>query len=135
MTALRSFSSAFHTGLLALAIVLFVYSGVSQALAQQNTPGPDTSASSDAVSAPAADSPASASDSASSPPSSGTAPTGSESSSQAKKKDPVSHEQEAKDRLFIDATSIAAAIFLCVIAVFLFMSLPKQSKKAAGSDN
>ncbi len=54
--------------------------------------------------------------------------------SQAKEKAAVSHEQEAKDRMFVDATFIAVALILCVLAIFLFMSLPKQPKKA-GCDN
>lgn len=60
--------------------------------------------------------------------------TGAETGSQERVKTTVSHEQEKKDRLFVDATAIAVAIVLLVIALFLFMSLPKQSKKT-GNDS
>lgn len=60
---------------------------------------------------------------------------GSQVSSQVKTvKTTVSYEQEKRDRLFVDATFIAVALILCVIAFLLFMSLPKQSKKT-GNDN
>ena len=60
--------------------------------------------------------------------------TGAETGSQERVNTTVSHEQEKKDRLFVDATAIAVAIVLLVIALFLFMSLPKQSKKT-GNDS
>lgn len=68
-------------------------------------------------------------------PASDGAEIGSQVSSQAKTvKTTVSYEQEKRDRLFVDATFIAVALILCVIAFLLFMSLPKQSKKT-GNDN
>lgn len=60
--------------------------------------------------------------------------SGAETGSQERVRTTVSHEQEKKDRLFVDATSIAVAVVLLVIALFLFMSLPKQSKKT-GNDS
>lgn len=68
-------------------------------------------------------------------PDSTVAEIGSQVSSQVKTvKTTVSYEQEKRDRLFVDATFIAVALILCAIASFLFMSLPKQSKKT-GNDN
>lgn len=145
----------FPTCLLAIAIVFFNF-GYSAALAEDalnpDTPvsseapadsgDPNTSVSSDST----APSPGSAGlDSASSSPSSSSgdsavqgayspAAAGAEVGSQVTVKTTVSHEQEKKDRLFVDATSIAVAIVLLSIAFFLFMSLPKQSKKT-GNDS
>ncbi|MBX9951706.1 MAG: hypothetical protein K2Y39_21225 [Candidatus Obscuribacterales bacterium] len=142
----------FPTCLPAIAIVFFNF-GYSAALAEDavnpDTPvsseapadsgDPNTSVSSDST----APSPGSAGlDSASSPSSDGSAvqgayspaAAGAEVGSQVTVKTTVSHEQEKKDRLFVDATSIAVAIVLLSIAFFLFMSLPKQSKKT-GNDS
>lgn len=98
---------------------------------------PDAPVSSDsaahAINAPAGEAPASSSSASADGTAQGN--TGAaEIGSQVKTKSPVSHEQEEKDRMFVDSTFIAVAIILCVIAFFLFMSLPKQPKKA-GSDN
>lgn len=135
--------------LAALSLVFFM--GLSSAVtAQVSAPDPDTPVSSDA-----SDNSTSSADASSSPapgtssdataarepaPAPGTADgatapgsSGAESGSQAKA-NTVSHEQETKDRMFVDATFIGVAIIMCVLAVFLFMSLPKQPKKA-GSDN
>lgn len=144
----------FPTCLLAIAIVFFNF-GYSAALAEDalnpDTPvsseapadsgDPNTSVSSDST----APSPGSAGlDSASSSSSSSggsavqgaysPAAAGAEVGSQVTVKTTVSHEQEKKDRLFVDATSIAVAIVLLSIAFFLFMSLPKQSKRT-GNDS
>jgi|GEM_PF-5722159 hypothetical protein len=62
------------------------------------------------------------------------ASSGAEIGSQVTVKTTVSHEQEKKDRLFVDATFFAVAVILCAIAFFLFMSLPKQPKKT-GNDS
>ncbi|MBA3991974.1 MAG: hypothetical protein C0469_00510 [Cyanobacteria bacterium DS2.3.42] len=134
MTGALSLLRQCRAGLVALAILLFVFGGSTAVLARDTPEGPDTPVSSDA-SAPvvsaedprASDGPAAAGNMA---PSTGTA---AEIGSQVKK-NVVSHEQEEKDRMFVDATFIAVAIILCVIAFFLFMSLPKQPKKAS-SDN
>ncbi|HNH75721.1 MAG TPA: hypothetical protein PLF23_18195 [Candidatus Obscuribacter sp.] len=60
--------------------------------------------------------------------------SGSEVGSQVSVRATVSHEQEKKDRLFVDATSIAVSVILLAIALFLFLSLPKSAKKT-GNDN
>ncbi|HNB22202.1 MAG TPA: hypothetical protein PKZ32_07290 [Candidatus Melainabacteria bacterium] len=60
--------------------------------------------------------------------------SGSEVGSQVSVRTTVSHEQEKKDRLFVDATSIAVSVILLAIALFLFLSLPKSAKKT-GNDN
>lgn len=141
--------------LAALSLVLFM--GLSSAaMAQGSAPDPDTPVSSDTpVTSDASQNSTSSGDTSSSPapgsssdatsaqepaPAPGTADgatapgsSGAESGSQAKA-NTVSHEQETKDRMFVDATFIGVAIIMCVLAVFLFMSLPKQPKKA-GSDN
>jgi cobalamin biosynthesis Mg chelatase CobN len=127
----------------ALAVILFT--GLSSSAIAQVTPaGPDTPVSSDSTNTQTA------APDAGSTPFTGIAPepgpaagatdgsvapgsSGAEKGSQAKTTI-ASNEQEAKDRLFVDAIFIAVAVILCVLAVFLFMSLPKQSK-SAGSDN
>lgn len=94
---------------------------------------PDTPVSSDAISAPAA-TPSAGDEPASIAPGSGMEPAnpGAEQSSQAKGS--VSDSQEKKDRLFVDAIFTAVAVVCCFLAVILFFSLPKGSKKA-GNDN
>lgn len=127
-----------------LTLVLFI--GLSSAVyAQTSATGPDTPVSSDVGSV----------DTAPADPGFGTSPsagaqepgtdagssdrvrvpgyTGAERSSQVTTTT-VSHEQESKDRLFVDSIFIAVAVIMCVIAIFLFMSLPKQ-QKSTGSDN
>lgn len=104
--------------------------------APAGSPDPNASFSSDS-SAPYAGSAGqdgSSSDGADAQVGSSASSTGAETGSQERVKTTVSHEQEKKDRLFVDATAIAVAIVLLVIALFLFMSLPKQSKKT-GNDS
>ncbi|MCC7530287.1 MAG: hypothetical protein IT342_17315 [Candidatus Melainabacteria bacterium] len=120
----------------ALALVLWLAAWGTGAIAKDITDGPDTPVSSDTLSTSpdvinephgdvrAAGAPAAADGTAQG--NAGAAEIG----SQAKTRAPVSHQQEEKDRMFVHATFIAVAIILCVIAFFLFMSLPKQPKKA-----
>ena len=129
-------------------LIVFLAWLTPAANAQSDTPGPDTPVSSDAVpvdTAPADPGYGTAPAPGAAQPSSMTNPvggarvrgySGAEGGSQVTTTTTttVSHQQEAKDRLFVDAIFIAVAVIMCVLAVFLFMSLPKQSK-SAGSDN
>jgi hypothetical protein len=131
-----------RAGLVALAILAFVLVGATTVLAKDTPDGPDTPVSSDA-SAPvsaedprASDGPSAAAGNVAPSATGNVAPSSgkaAEIGSQVKKT-VVSHEQELKDRMFLDATFIAVALILCVIAFSLFMSLPKQPKKAS-NDN
>ena len=139
MRGLWSSSQRLQVAFLALAMLPVFFMAPGAAIAEDTPGGPDTPVSSDG-SAPAASvpagSPADGDVSAAAEParvSGGSdGPEAAQGSSQVKKKAPVSHDQEAKDRLFVDAILIAVAIILCVIAFFLFMSLPKQPKNAGG---
>ena len=143
MTGSWSFFHQFRAVCVALAIIVFVSLAAPSVVAKDVPGGPDTPVSSDTIepSAGATDSPAAGKSfkpiGESPVTTDSTAQTdtaAAEIGSQAKEKALVSHEQEEKDRMFVDATFIAVAIILCVLAFFLFMSLPKQPKKA-GSDN
>lgn len=136
MRGLWSGNQRLEAGFLSLSMLLFVFMApLTGALAKDVPGGPDTPVSSDGE-MPAASAPA---DAGSPFPSGSPEPArisagslgteASQTGSQVKKRPPVSHEQESKDRLFVDATLIAVAIILCVIAFFLFISLPKQTKK------
>ena len=137
MTGLWSFFHRFRSVCVVLAVVLWLAACGTGVIAKDTPGGPDTPVSSDsaadAINAPAGEAPA-GSASTSTGDTAQSNPAGAEIGSQANEKAPVSHEQEEKDRMFVDATFIAVAIILCVIAFFLFMSLPKPPKKA-GSDN
>lgn len=132
MTGPWSLLHQFRSVCVVLAMLLLLAASGAGVIAKDAPGGPDTPVSSDTVSpqgdAPVTDVPAATDDTAQG--NTGAAEIG----SQVKKKAPMSHEQEEKDRMFVDATFIAVAIILCVIAFFLFMSLPKQPKKA-GNDN
>jgi len=111
--------------LIALSLILFAGFGANGAGAEDSAAGPDTPVSSDAVQS-TNDVPLSQGAISN--------PAGNEAGSQEKRTVTAANSQEAKDRLFVDVTFIAAAVFMCVIAIFLFLSLPKQPKKA-GTDN
>ena len=139
MRGLWSSRQRLQVAFLALAMLPVFFMASGAAIAEDTPGGPDTPVSSDgsapATSVTAGTTADSGISGAAEPAQVSAGSDGSEvaqSSSQVKKKLPVSHDQEAKDRLFVDATFIAIALILCAIAFFLFMSLPKQPKKAGG---
>jgi len=116
----HSFKSRLRGCVVALAVLLCALTTTTGALAQDNG------------SAPAAQA-----DTGASSPSSGTSQPRAlevETSSQERSKITVSHEQEAKDRLFVDTTLIAVAVIMSLIAILIFLSMPKAPKKASNAN-